>query len=93
MNIVSTKQHHASGGDGDFDGVRRICIDRHTSGALHGNYLKWTQATSKDDCILWAIVDDDRVGDMPPPDPSVGVGHLRLKVTMKSLIYEGAPRN
>ena len=46
------------------------------------NYLKWTQATSQNDRVLGAIVDDDGVRDGLTPQPGVAVGYLRLIVTM-----------
>jgi hypothetical protein len=92
LNKVTTKHHHASGGDGDLDGVRQIFIELCTGKTVMANYLKRTQATSEDNCIFVATVDDDGVWDGPTPEPSDGVGYLRLKVTMKSLVGKGAPR-
>jgi hypothetical protein len=79
--LVATEHHHATGGDGDSDEVRQICIHRLAGGTGHGNHLKTTEATSKDNCILWPTTDDDGVGDGPTPDPRVGGSHVRLKVS------------
>jgi len=93
VNKVTTKHHHASGGDGDLDGVRQNCIELFTGKTVMANYLKRTQATSEDGCIFAATVDDDGVWDGLTPELSVGVVYLRLKVTMKSLVGEGASRD
>jgi hypothetical protein len=77
----------------DLDGVRQIFIYRFTGNTFMANYLKRAQAISEDDCVLAATIDDDGVRDRLAPEPSVGVGYIRLKVAMKGLIREGAPRD
>jgi hypothetical protein len=92
VNKVTTERHHASSGDSDLDGVRQIFKDRFTGKTLMANYLLRAQATSEEDCVLAATIDDGGVRAGLTPKPSVSVGYLRLKVTMKSLIGKGAPR-
>ncbi len=93
VNKVTTERHHASSGDRDLDGGRQIFIHRFMGQTFMANYLKRAQAISEDNCVLAATIDDDGVRDGLAPEPSVGVGYIRLKVTMKILIGEDAPRD
>jgi hypothetical protein len=93
VNIVATKRHHESDGNGDRDMGWQIFVHRRPGVPFMGNHLKRTQPTPMYDCILGAAVDDYGVWDGFTSDLSVGVGWNRLKVAMESLIGECAPRD
>jgi hypothetical protein len=93
VNIVATKRHHESDGNGDRDRGWQIFVHRRPGVTFMGNHLKRTQPTPMYDCILGAAVDDYGVWDGFTSDLSVGVGWNRLKVAMESLIGECAPRD
>ena len=73
VDKVTAKCYHAAGGDEDRDGVRQIFIERLTGETFVANYLKWTQATSQNDRVLGAIVDDDGVRNGFPQSPALGL--------------------
>ena len=93
VDKVTAKCHHAAGGDGDRDGVWQIFIERFTCETFHADYLKWTKATSQNDRVLGATIDDDGERNGLTPKIGVAVGYLWLIVAMQGLICEGAPRN
>ena len=82
VDKVTAKCHHAAGGYRDREGIRQIFIERLTGETFMADYLKWTRATSQNDRVLGATVDDDGVRDGLTPKLGVAAGYLRLIVTM-----------
>ena len=93
VNIVATKRHRESDGNGDRDKGRQNFVHWRPGVTCMGNYLKRIQLSFMYDCILGIADDDCGVWDGFTSDVSVGVGCNRLIVAMESLIRNFAPRD